>query len=336
MTAPQRTAPPCRCPSCFLILLGTALVETCPRCGEPVPAGWQRGPTTCIVMAGARFTGKSIYIGVMIKQLEQFAAHVGMDVVPATPSTRAVFRDRYEQPLYEQRGIVPPTPSVSTADYYQREPLAFTLTNRAGAVHHLVIRDVAGEDLENLDPARAAELEFFRNADVVLFLFDPLQIAPIRTKLRDFVPLQAFGAHPRSVLAAVQQLTGPDGPRLGVILSKFDAVQILRDVEGGGEWSDIMRNPGAAFFRDPGPLAVPDPYDADRLHEEIRSLLLKLDVAPFVAAAERHGGGGRHRFFAVSALGESPDGQDLSVRGIAPFRCLDPLRWALTDPAILG
>jgi hypothetical protein len=290
-------------------------------------------------MAGARYTGKSIFIGVMIKQLEQFAAQFGMDLAAATRRTRQVFAEHYEAPLYVKRGIIQATPSIYTDDPYQHEPLVFALTTRSGRVHHLVIRDVAGEDLENLDERRAAEMGFFRDADAVFFLFDPLQVAAIRTKLRDYIPTQPWGRPPKVILDTVLDLTGPQGPRMGVILSKFDAVQILRTVQGGGEWASIMRNPGAAFFRDRGPLATPDPDDGDLLHEEIRSLLLKLDAGPFVATVERRAGGGRpggHRFFAVSALGESPDGEDLNARGIAPFRCLDPLRWTMAGTGIFG
>jgi hypothetical protein len=341
MTAPWpvQTPPPCRCPNCFQVLAGPGPIEKCPRCSTAVPVGWQRGGTTCIVLAGARYTGKSIFIGVMIKQLEQFAAQVGMDVAPATRSTRLMFEEHYARPLYARRGVLSATRPVASDDAYQRDPLAFTLTAPSGHTHHLVVRDVAGEDLEHLDDARAGALGFFREADFVFFLFDPLQVEAIRTKLRDFIPAQKVGAKPLDILNTVLDLTGHGTPRIGVILSKFDAVQALRQVQGAGEWGLIMRNPGAAFFRDRGPTALTDPHDGELLHEEVRSLLLKLDAATFVAAVERRAGGGRsggHRFFAVSALGEAPDGEDLSKRGIAPFRCLDPLRWALAGTGILG
>ena len=35
-----------------------------------------------------------------------------------------------------------------------------------------------------------------------------------------------------------------------------------------------------------------------------------------------------YRFFAASALGESPDGKMIHSGGIAPFRVLDPIKWA--------
>jgi len=38
---------------------------------------------------------------------------------------------------------------------------------------------------------------------------------------------------------------------------------------------------------------------------------------------------GRFRYFAVSALGESPEGDMIHAGGIAPFRVLDPFKWAM-------
>jgi hypothetical protein len=329
-TRPTPTPAP-RCPSCFLVLSSRDADGKCPRCAFALPSGWH-GSSTCIVMAGARYTGKSIFLAVMIKQLEQLAASVGMDMSAATRSTRQVFAQYYEKPLYTQRGIMPPTVSLNTDDPYQREPLVFTLTARSGQRHHLAIRDVAGEDLERIDDLSPGALAFFRDADYVFFLFDPLRITHIRNKLRDFIPEQLGGGDPKVVLDTTLDLIGDGGPRMGVILSKFDSMQALRTVDGGGEWSAIMQNAGSTLFRDLGPTVWSTGLDGELVHEEVRSLLLKLEAGPFVATVERRAGGGRpdgHRFFAVSALGEPPAGQDLSARGIAPFRCLDPLRWAL-------
>ena len=56
-----------------------------------------------------------------------------------------------------------------------------------------------------------------------------------------------------------------------------------------------------------------------------------------VAAVENPSNGMRlaHRFFAVSALGHPPSGSRLHARGIAPFRCADPLRWVTSSFGVL-
>jgi hypothetical protein len=328
-----------RCPNCFAAVPeppppGGRVAppeppRDCPRCRRPYPPGWVRTASTCIVMAGARTAGKSIFIAVMIKQLEQCAAAAGTRVVPATPAVRAVFENHYLTPLYRERGIMAPTPPSVGDDAYQREPLVFTLTGRNDVRHHLVIRDVAGEDLEQPDERTAARLGFFAHADAVFFLFDPLKIHEIRYQLRGLVPEQLPGKESAEVLGTTLGFVESGAPRLAMIMSKFDTLQLLRSADWSNDYTAIMQNAGAAFFRDPGPYAGADDGDGRLLHEEVRSLLMLLGQGPLVAAVEHAGRRAGHRFFAVSALGEPPNGDVQNPRGIAPFRCLDPLRWML-------
>ncbi len=230
-----------------------------------------------------------------------------------------------------------------TDNAYQREPLVFDITTTAGRLHKLVIRDVAGENLENPEDVEPRKLSFFENADAVFFLYDPLKVPQIRYKLRGLLSEGTLGEDPGVVLANTLSLVGRGTPKLAVIMSKFDILQTLRKIEGGGEWATIMRNPGGAIFRDFGPGGPPNgadgtPNDADgeQLHEEVRSLLIKLEANALVRTVERAAGqSDRHRFFAVSALGDAPKGKSLTPQGIAPFRCLDPLRWACAGTGIL-
>lgn len=317
-----------------------AAPTTCPSCNRSYPPGWLATGTTCIVMAGATGSGKSIYIAVMLKQLEQFAAHRGFDVSPASPQVRTSFEQNYLKPLYVERNMLGSTPTISTAaaDAYQKESLVFTLTRTFGdreLVHHLVVRDVAGEDLEYPERVEAGRLQFFAEADCVFFLFDPLKVEDISFRLKGLVPAQQVGGDPKQVLQSTLALLQGGAPRLAVIMSKFDTVQALREVEGRGDWAEIMRNAGAAFFRDPGPLGHVDPLDGALLHEEVRSLLIRLGQGQLVSRLEAVGRRGGYRFFALSALGDPPRGQSLSARGIAPFRCLDPLHWALAETGML-
>jgi hypothetical protein len=94
-----------------------------------------------------------------------------------------------------------------------------------------------------------------------------------------------------------------------------------------------MLNHGAAILRDAAPLAPADDIEGELVHEEVRSLLKWFGEDIFLARAAL--GPGEHRFFAVSALGASPRGANLNSGGIAPFRCLDPVRWALTGSGML-
>ena len=307
-----------------------------PACQRPYPPGWHDAGTTSIVMAGASAAGKSIYLAVMIKQLEQYGVHVGMDVTALTPAVQGVFEDNYLRPLYTERGIMQRTNPVAQEGAYQRESMVFRLVTRDNRRHHLVIRDVAGEDLEQPTEETAQRLAFFGQADHVFFLFDPLKIDEVQRQLRGLVPEQRIGEPAKRVLDTTLGLVQAGTPRLAVIMSKFDTLQMLRAARWDGEYKSIMQNAGAAFFRDPGPLSSYNDVDSRLLDEEVRSLLILLGQAQFVAAVERATRRSEHRFFAVSALGDPPNGEFLNSRGIAPFRCLDPLRWALAGTGIMG
>jgi hypothetical protein len=308
-------------------LKGSA-VEICPVCHFELPNGWRAGHAICIAMAGARATGKSLFIAVLIKQLQLLGETLGVSIEPATRSTAAAYATTYEEPLFEQRGLIPPTPTVDTQSSRQREPLMFSLGTWHGVPRFLVLRDVAGEDMESGD-LHAPPFRFFANADAVFFMFDPLRVKSVRDQLQDLLPAQSSsGGDPRSVLNNVRLAIGPGQPKLAVILSKFDALRALRDVEGS-EWSLIMSNSGAGFMRDTSGFRYYDDDSGRLLHEEVRSLLTKLNAGPMVAAVENPATGGRlpFRYFVVSTLGQPPAGNRLHPRGIAPFRCTDPVRW---------
>ncbi|WP_240689932.1 hypothetical protein [Arthrobacter sp. PAMC25564] len=283
-------------------------------------------------MNGARATGKSLYIAVLIKQLGHFMATMNGTIHFADARTQETYKNIYEKPLFEARGLMPATPPAATHDSYVVEPLIFSLGILNGVRRYLVIRDVAGEDMEK-PPADTMPLAFLRHADGVFFMFDPLTVPDIRAKVQDLIPAQLrLGGDPNTVLSNLLNIIGTATPPLAVILSKFDAMQELRNVDDV-QWQSVMSNSGAAFLRDPSlESSKYDQDDGELLHEEVRSLLHKLNARHLVLSLENPGAGQRipYRFFAVSALGESPSGDAVHSRGIAPFRCLDPAKWVLS------
>lgn len=320
------------CPSC-----SEPLHEACPHCHWALIEGWRHGHTICVAMNGARATGKSVFIAVVVKQLQRLALKWHTVVNFADARTRDTYTEVYEKPLFVERGLMAPTPAAITDNSYQRAPLVFDLGMVNGQRRFLAIRDVAGEEMER-PPAQAGHLQFLAHADAIFFMFDPLAVANIREKLVDLIPAQLqVGGDPLTVLGNLQRLVGRKSPQVAVILSKFDALHALQRVDDV-QWSGIMSNAGAAFLRDPsedsGTYAATDGL---LLHEEVKSLLYKLGGGGVVLAMENPQTGVpiQHQFFAVSALGESPDGRRLNPHGIAPFRCLDPVKWVLSTSGVI-
>lgn len=324
--------------------LGTSFVEVCPICHYRLPAQWRSGNATCMAMSGARETGKTVYIAVLIKQLARLLEKHGREIVPATETTEVNFKTFYEEKFLEARGMPGSTKTATAGDSYQHDPLVFNIGIWNGVREYLVIRDVAGEDLQlgaDRQPNTTAEAwSYFAHADAVVFLFDPLAVEEIRDHLRDVVVLGVEDTHlPREALRSVMRLMIPSHPntKLAVVLSKFDSLQVLSNVQDAA-WGRIMSNAGAAFSRDPGQTLNPyDNEDGMRLHCEVQSLLQKLEAGPVLCRLHDPQTDRRYhgRFFAVSALGEAPSSNRFDPMGFAPFRCMDPIRWIMADRQIL-
>lgn len=311
---------PDKCPQC-----NGSTLEVCGTCHHPLPSGWRFAPTLTIAMAGARASGKSLFIGVAFTQFQEFAARNGASLEPADEQTAQVFEKLYREPLYQQMKGMAPTPSSEADDAYQRAPLVWRWVDaQHGVQFTIAIRDVAGEDLESGNTGE--QFSFFSRADSVFFLFDPLRIESIREKLRGLVPEQeGVGGDPATVLNSLKGHIGAGRPSVAVILSKFDAMQALREVQDA-VWRPVMNNHGAAFNREPPPFSPAyDRLDGKLLHEEVRSLMILLGGSQILNAL----GQLDYQLFAVSALGEATKGQMLSRHGISPYRCLDPIKWAI-------
>lgn len=330
--AAAASAPPA-CPRCSTV----SATEVCLYCSFSIPPNWRASKVTCVVMAGARATGKSLLLAVAKEQMELLVERHHRSAFRGVGDTERFFEKNYTKPLYEQRQLLQATASISTSETVVREPLIFTFTERDAAGHArprvLVLRDVAGEDLEAMG-GMDQHLSFFRGADAVIALLDPLTVSTIQAMLADLVPAtNRLGGDGVAVLQHVLGLMTGHAPGartpipFAVVLSKFDVLQKLREVSGT-QWSKIMSRPGAPLQRDPSlKTAHFDKVDGDLLHEEIAGLLEMLGASNLTSmltdTAERF------RYFGVSALGESPEGDLIHAGGIAPFRVLDPFKWAL-------
>lgn len=321
------------CPKCHI----DTHSEACPHCRYEIPALWRNSRITTVAMAGARTTGKSLLVATGVQQLHLLAERQWRSTVEPLGSTATRFRDIYENPLLVQRRLIGATDSMGLDSSPGREPLMFRFTERANGQaipRILVLKDVAGEDLEKAETDRR-QLSFFSRARAVFVMIDPLKVGEIRAVLADLIPpAKELGGDPMHVLNNVlNHMTGhiPGAPTevpMAIILSKFDVMQRLREV-ANQQWAGVMSRAGSPLMRDPSLAAATwDSWDGDLLHEEVRSLLHKLGFP--LLEATLHDRARHHRFFAASALGASPDDELINPSGIAPFRVLDAFKWALS------
>lgn len=339
--APQMSAPafphtPTRCPYTFKVLSDPA-ATTSEFVDRELPPNWANSATICVAMAGARASGKSFYIAVLVKLLRQLTSQNNKVAWPANENTQRQYSEHYESPLFEEMGLIKSTPGMASEDAYHRDPLIYDLgiwqVNGEDRRFFFVLRDVAGEDLENL-PSDLNDLEFFRHADEVVFLFDPLRVPSVKTNLEGLVEVQELGGDPLSVLTNLLRILGDARPPLALALSKFDALQKLEDVHGS-EWRPILGNYGAAFRRDNGMRF--DEKDSQLVDLEVKSMLHLLkatDLLNTIRNSYQLHDSQNVRYFATSALGNAPKGRMIARTGIAPYRCLDPVLWQITKRGI--
>lgn len=320
--------------------------EVCEFCHYPLPRGYHQGESICIAFAGARATGKSLYIAVAISYLKMFFIEQYQDrMLNPVGKTEAVYKQYYEDPLFMQRGMLAPTPEGHLYDSPQRDPLIYQLTGQGlpnGKRWFLVFRDVAGEDWARTqgDSARRhrdhlMRLDYLKQADTILFLFDPLALPQVRAQLHGLADGANAGGDPEVVLNNLVSIIGDKPIPLGLLISKFDTLQQLAHLEHE-HWAAIWNDFGSGFVGD-NSLHTREYQDSEGqfFNEEIRSLLNLLGATHFLTQLAARGLR-NYRFFGVSALGRSPHGMTLNPHGISPFRVLAPIKWALANRGLIG
>lgn len=305
---------------------------TCPRCHNTLPEGFGLVKTCNIALLGAKNTGKSNYIAVVIKELQsRLCTQFHFHLLALSDDTSRRYAELYERPLFQLGQVISPTVSAA-ADISSRHPLAFTLNfhqrTTLGArqdVIGLSFFDTAGEDLLSPDLMHIHNRYIFA-ADGLLILLDPLQIPAVRQLLKHTVALPELNSdqdlivehvvatlRDRLGLRAEQQIDVP----LAIAFSKVD---LLRGVvneqlfqatrhRGGVNLTDIDTNDG--FWR---------------MHLKKWGCQALLNyIRPFR----------RQRFFGLSALGSSPEHGKLS-RGVSAFQVEDPLLWLFYQNGVLS
>lgn len=320
------------CPTCHT----RTTVRLCPHCHNDLPEGYGRKRARVLALIGAKGSGKSEYIRAILRSLKNGALSedFGTALRPLDEHTIGKLRDAHRR-LVEDEMTLHATLAGST-----RSPMVFELRRTRktpgdwGMLSKWIARfrtpsvilsffDTAGEDLDHIE-ATSVEARYISRSDGLIFLLDPLQMASIRARMSDRAPetLPVASTDPVDIVARVVRLfreTGQmSGDKIGatvaVTLSKLDEIRHLFE-------------PGSPVFRACHHDGYFDQNDAARMHESIRGKLrehLGNDLPNELEAFVRD-----YQFFAVSALGASPENGRL-VKGAVPFRIEDPLLYILT------
>jgi hypothetical protein len=317
------------CPHCY----GQSGIRVCPCCHTPLPSTFGAAASPLIGMAGAKGTGKTVYLTVLAHELRtnirrRFDADVRLagDRQGGAASPRD-WLDQNVDAIYQGQRLFAQTAPARNG---RREPVVFEWRQEARRLgrpllrtSHLSFYDTAGEDLTSQETAH--DLAYLSAADALILLLDPFMLPQARDRLHlDRVALTSEEAT-IDVLARVTEMlrvshrvgrTRKIAVPVAVAFVKTDAFFGVL-----GEDHPLLRPPPA--------VPAYDDQAGRQTHEHVRGLLheygaddidthLRLNYAGF-------------RYFAVSALGAPPDYASGAVDpgGVRPHRVDEPLVWLL-------
>lgn len=299
----------------------------CPFCHNELPYSAGRAPSNIIAIIGASQVGKSVYMASLIHTLETVTAHnFEAACLPISSETSRRFRAQYQDPLFVQNILI-----ESTQKERKQEPFIFQFkfkdTNKAPL--SLVFFDVAGEGMVEED-----YLELYanhiKNAEGILFLVDPLQLATIRHKI--FLSQGNNGGdftsqyqEARDVVVSLgenfigRREDGRTSIPTAVVVTKSDMLEKLAYEDDAylKENSNVFQN-----YVHKGRFNL---NEYENINGEVKRFIEQVDLA-FLDAIEVHFN--NVGYFAVSSLGQNPvDGRLEGV--IEPMRVDEPFLWLL-------
>ena len=317
------------CPDCG----GVTNYRICPLCHSQLPVQFGMVTSKMIGMAGAKDSGKTVYMTVLLHELRnRVGAEYNAAIMGADDDTLARFTQKYENVLYADNQMLFTTLGAGQNDG-RVDPLVFRFTSTqdglgGGKAEQRLMSffDTAGEDFQSQDSVDV-NTRYLACAEGILLLLDPLQMTGARRLAAPGTPLPGTGPEyqsPEAILTRVTNLLLSQNKRgkseigkpIAVVFTKIDTLWHTFD-----EHSPLRAAPPQS-----GRFNTADSLD---VHEQIRHLLHSWEGSQIDQILRQHYP--RHRFFGVSALGGAPTpDQRVAASGIQPYRVADPLLWLLS------
>lgn len=306
--------------------------RVCPNeaCHKDLLREYVDGGGRPIAVIGARASGKSTWVGVLVHELRGQVADrfPGMALDLLGEESRIRYEREFDQRLFRERLTLSPTRTAQTT---QVDPLIFSLKfrTRSRLLRKDRIRpvitvfyDTAGEDMLS---ATGTDLlaPYLGAAEGIILLIDPMQMPDVPGVIgrpappgREVIDQVAVLNRLTELLRESQKAAGTKQLRtpLAVALTKVDLLSNTFD-----EQSPLRRPSGHdGFF---------DDNDSIGVHEDVRAWFEKYYNTGFDRSLASNFT--TFRYFGLSALGAAPDKERLSGAGVRPYRVEDPMLWLL-------
>lgn len=323
-TAPKKA----KCPDCGQ---DTHKVM-CPHCHNLLPRQMVEKRSLIISIVGARSSGKTNYITVLINELRRNCDSLGsLGILPSAVADRKenTTEERYLNDFYNilyRRGQVQAQTQIS--DPRSKVPLIYEVTQKGKNPIFLVFYDTAGENFHDL--AQLEEnVQYLRISDATIFLLDTFDIPTVHDRLASKLSLPPLRSEEQyfQILTNVKNFFMERDEKehfkkpMALVFTKIDAILLNQDLFQDASPANLSLEQNSPFLTGQG--VDTDDFESvsDGMEGVLRGPWHGHNFVNSVGCYDNH------RFFGISALGASPQGQ--KVTNLRPYRVLDPLVWIL-------
>lgn len=329
------------CPECK----NTTYKRVCPSCHNELPESTLTGKDMIISIVGSRATGKSHFVGVIIKELrDRISISFGGSLEGFSDSYQR-WEQSFGNQLYNNYEKLELTQSsVQNVDNGAYRPLIFKLKLKKKALigesiesFTFVFFDTAGEDLNDEDTMSTVNKYICKSAGII-FLLDPMQIPAVSNQLDESVVSRAAGidwrqaAKADDIMTRVSNLIRKDKGMsdtqkidipVAAVFSKFDVIESLVPTDC------TVHNPSPHCSEKYFSLS-----DWHNINSEIVALLHEWNADAFISQLETNYR--TYSYFAASALGlNNNPTYDGRIERPRPHRIEDALLWILKENGVI-
>lgn len=308
----------------------------CPCCHNRIPKEMVENKGYIISIIGARSSGKTNYITVLIDQLnKQLHKLDGLAIMASAAADQPKYRTstRYKQDFYNTLYRDKTCPAqTQIGEEKSRVPLIYRLTSegKKAPTVHLVFYDTAGENFN--DPQNIKDnVKFINRSDAFIFLLDSFQIDYVKEKL-GLSSEQGDLEYDAILENIVNHFIEGDKKEkeshfakpMALTFSKIDAIISQPELFEETAIPGMSMQQDSPFLDGEG-LSLQDIDSVSSGIAQALDMWGESDFRQNIVNNYRN-----YKFFGISALGQKPNA-DNEIEKISPYRVLDPILWILHE-----
>ena len=303
----------------------------CPVLGKEIPLKCAQIAAFPIALIGAKASGKSNYIAVLINEIRKHMTsplNCSLDIT-ANQETVDTYRDVYASPFNEGKAEAVDTTDKTVAVPPLIYPLSF---NKSKKNVLLTFYDTAGENLDLVDRMDVMN-QYIPNSKGIILLLDPLQVPGIRAQLDGKMKLPPKFSDPVAILSRVvgiirnvkninpkQKIDIP----IALAFTKIDALEQFGIISP----TDCLARESEHLSR--GAYVASEHESTKYEMEGILGQFIGKEVMEMLENFKSWS------IFGLTALGSIPNEQNVITTGeVRPRRVLDPLLWILAEKGFI-